>query len=136
MKPAHIIVLALAAAFATACATVAEEASLPAPSTRENITYAADIKPIFDAACVKCHGGDKAKARLHMDTREGVLKGTNQGKIIVTGDAEKSLLVKSIAHAMKDPEGWMPPLKNKAGIKPLTQDEIALIMGWINQGAK
>jgi hypothetical protein len=30
----------------------------------------------------------------------------------------------------------MPPLHNKAGIKPLTPEEISLIMGWIKQGAK
>jgi len=30
----------------------------------------------------------------------------------------------------------MPPLKNKAGIKPLTPEQIGLIRAWIDQGAK
>jgi hypothetical protein len=136
MKPTKIIVLTLAASFAAATAALAEDAKLPAPSTKEGITYATDIKSIFDASCVKCHSGDKAKAKLHMDTLDGVLKGTGHGKIIVVGDAGKSLLVQSVGHLTKDQDAWMPPLHNKAGIKPLTQDEIALIMGWINQGAK
>src|SRR5690348_5362653 len=136
MKSTKFILLTLAASFAAAAVALAEDAKLPPASTKENITYATDIKPIFDASCVKCHSGDKAKARLHMDTLEGVLKGTKQGKIVIAGDPEKSWLVKSVAHLTKDPDGWMPPTNNKAGIKPLTPAEISLILGWIKQGAK
>jgi uncharacterized membrane protein len=136
MKTNYLFILTLAAGFAAAINASAAESKLPAASTKENITYATDIKPIFDASCVKCHSGDKAKSKLHMDTLEGVLKGTGHGKIVTPGEPEKSPMVKSIAHLTKDPEGWMPPPHNKAGIKPLTQDEIALIMGWIKQGAK
>jgi mono/diheme cytochrome c family protein len=114
----------------------AQDAKLPPASTRESVTYAADIKPIFDAACVKCHSGDRAKARLHMDTLTGVLKGTKQGKILTVGDSANSFIVKSVAHLTKDRDSWMPPLQNKAGIKPLTADQIGLLRAWIDQGAK
>jgi len=134
MKPT--ILIAVAATLAAVNLASAQESKLPAASTKENITYATDIKPIFDTSCVKCHSGDKAKAKLHMDTLEGVLKGTGHGKIVTPGEADKSHLVKSIAHLTKDPDGWMPPPHNKAGIKPLTKDEIGLIIGWIKQGAK
>jgi len=130
------MLLTLTASLAAATVATAEDAKLPPASDKTNITYATDIKPIFDAACVKCHSGDRAKARLRMDTLEGVLKGTKQGKIVTPGDPEKSWLVKSVAHLTKDPEGWMPPPNNKAGIKPLTPAEISLILGWIKQGAK
>jgi mono/diheme cytochrome c family protein len=127
----------MAAIFAAAvAAVVAGEAKLPPASEKQNITYATDIKPIFDASCVKCHCGDKAKARLRMDTLEGVLKGTNRGRIVTPGEPEKSLLVKSVGHLTKDRDAWMPPLHNKAGIKPLTPEEIGLIISWIRQGAK
>ncbi len=62
------------------------------------VTYATDIKPIFDASCVKCHSGDSAKARLHLDTLEGALKGTKDGKVVKPGDSAKSLIVKAVAH--------------------------------------
>jgi mono/diheme cytochrome c family protein len=136
MKTNQLILLTLATCFAAVAAVRAEDAKLPPASTKADITYATDIKPIFDASCVKCHSGEKAKARLHMDTLEGVLKGTKQGAIVVAGDPEKSLLVKSVAHLTKDPEGWMPPPNNKAGIKQLTPEEIGLVIGWIKQGAK
>jgi cytochrome c len=136
MKTTNLILVTLATSLVAATGALAQEAKLPPASTKENITYATDIKAIFDVSCVKCHSGDKAKARLHMDTLAGVLKGTKQGKVVTPGEPEKSWLVKSVAHLTKDPEGWMPPLRNKAGIKPLTPDEIGLIIGWIKQGAK
>lgn len=136
MKKTKLIILTLVASFAAVPRLQAEDAKLPPASTKENITYATDIKPIFDTSCVKCHSGDKPKARLRMDSLEGVLKGTNHGKVVIPGAPEKSQLVKAISHASKDPDDWMPPLHNKAGIKPLTSEEISLIIGWIQQGAK
>jgi mono/diheme cytochrome c family protein len=130
------LLIALAAGCLAATLAQAQESKLPPASTQANITYATDIKPIFDASCVKCHSGDKPKAHLHMDTLEGVLKGTGHGKIVTAGVPEKSFIVKSIAHLTKDPDGWMPPPHNKAGIKPLTAEQIGLIEGWIAQGAK
>ena len=128
--------LTLAALAATFSFTVAASADLPPASTKTGVTYATDIKPIFDAACAKCHSGDKPKARLHMDTLEGVLKGTKEGKIVMAGDSANSFMVKAIAHVTKDHDSWMPPVPNKAGIKPLTPDQIGLIRAWIDQGAK
>ena len=136
MKTNKLIIVTLAASFAAVTGALAQTATLPPASDKQGITYATDIKPIFDASCVKCHSGERAKARLHMDTLAGVLKGTKEGKIVTPGEPEKSWLVKSVAHLTKDAEGWMPPLHNKAGIKPLTKDEIGLILGWIKQGAK
>lgn len=116
---------------------LADEAKLPPASTKTGVTFATDIKPIFDASCVKCHSGQKAKAHLHLDTLEGTLNGGKNGKdkVVVAGDSAKSDLVKMVAH-IGDPEGWMPPTKNRAGIGPLTTEQIGLIRAWIDQGAK
>jgi len=110
--------------------------NLPPASTKPGVTYATDIKPIFDASCVKCNNGDRAKARLHMDTLAGVLKGSKEGSIIVNGNSAKSWIILITSHATDDDMTWMPPLGNKAGIKPLTADQIGLIRAWIDQGAK
>jgi hypothetical protein len=71
-----------------------------------------------------------------MDTLAGVLKGTKQGSIITAGNSAKSWIVLIAAHATDDDMTWMPPVGNKAGIKPLTADQIGLIRAWIDQGAK
>jgi Planctomycete cytochrome C len=109
---------------------------LPAASTKQGVTYAADIKPLFDNSCIKCHSGDKPKAKLKLDSLDGALKGGRDGKVIIAGDSAKSPLVLSVAHLTHDQDTWMPPLQNKAGIGPLTPAQIGLIRAWIDQGAK
>lgn len=108
---------------------------LPPPSPRKDVTFAKDIKPIFDASCVKCHSGDKPKAKLRLDTLEDVLKGGVDGKVIKPGDSARSMLVINVAH-LGDEDEWMPPPKNKLDIGPLTKEQIGLIRSWIDQGAK
>src|SRR5580692_7742711 len=89
----------LAAAMSFALTASAEDAKLPPASTKTGLTYDTDMKPIFDVSCVKCHSGDKPKAHLHMDTLDGVLKGTKEGKIVTPGDSANSFIVKAVAHA-------------------------------------
>jgi mono/diheme cytochrome c family protein len=129
--------VALTASFGLAKAVAAADAgTLPPASTKSGVTYATDIKAILDASCAKCHGADKPKARLRLDSLEGALKGSKDGKIITPGDSANSFIVKSIAHVTSDKDSWMPPLKNRAGAKTLTPEQIGLIRAWIDQGAK
>lgn len=141
MNPLKLTALAFAGTLALTAIVSAEDAKpaaapLPPASTKTGVTYATDMKPIFDASCVKCHSGDRAKAHLKMDSLEGVLVGTKHDKIVTPGDSANSLIIKAVGHLTKDPQGWMPPLHNKAGIEPLTPEQIGLIRAWIDQGAK
>ena len=108
---------------------------IPPPSDKTGVTYATDIKPIFDKSCIKCHDGQKPKARLRLDNLEGVLKGGEDGKVVVPGNSAGSMLIHNVAHA-GDPDGYMPPPKNKDNIAPLSKEQIGLIRSWIDQGAK
>jgi len=126
--------LTLIATSGLALAAVA--ADLPPASTKTGVTYDTDIKPILDASCVKCHSGEKPKARLRLDTLENVLKGSKDGKILTAGDSTNSFVVKCVAHTAADKDSWMPPEHNKANIGPLTPEQIGLIRAWIDQGAK
>jgi uncharacterized membrane protein len=130
--------MVLAATIGLAAAASAADATgqLPPASTKQGVTYATDIKPIFDNSCVKCHSGDKPKARLKLDSLESALKGSKDGKILTAGDSANSLIVKSVAHVTSDHDSWMPPAHNKANIGPLTPEQIGLIRAWIDQGAK
>jgi mono/diheme cytochrome c family protein len=130
--------IALAATFGLAAAASAADAigQLPPASTKQGVTYATDIKLIFDQSCVKCHSGDKPKARLKLDSLESALKGSKDGKVITPGDSANSFIIKCVAHMTSDHDSWMPPAHNKANIGPLTPDQIGLIRAWIDQGAK
>lgn len=108
---------------------------IPPPSDKSSVTYAADIKPILEKSCTKCHDGQKPKGRLHLDSLEGVLKGGEDGKVIKPGDGVGSMLVVNVSHA-GDPDDYMPPPRNKHGIQPLSKEQIGLIRAWIDQGAK
>jgi hypothetical protein len=134
----HIALLSIGM-LALSLAASADDGSvgkLPPASDKKGVTYEKDIKAIFDNSCVKCHSGEKAKAKLHMDTLEGVLKGAKKDKVVEPGNSAGSILVKAIAHVSPDEDDWMPPLNNKAKIGPLTAEEIGLIRAWIDQGAK
>jgi hypothetical protein len=109
---------------------------LPPASTKTGVTYDTDIKPILDNSCVKCHHGDKAKGKLHLDTLEGVLKGSKDGKEIVPGNVAKSGLLFDVAHIGDDDTDFMPPPVSKSKVQPLTKDQIGLIRAWVEQGAK
>jgi mono/diheme cytochrome c family protein len=108
---------------------------LPPAAARKDVSYTADMKPIFDKSCVSCHGPEKAKGKLRLDSLAAALKGGEDGKVIEPGDSAGSVLVHNVAH-LGDPDDYMPPPKNKAGIPPLTTEQIALIRAWIDQGAK
>jgi hypothetical protein len=108
---------------------------IPPASDKTGVTYGTDIKPILEKSCTKCHDGEKPKARLHLDSLQGVLKGGEDGKVVKPGDSAGSMLVHNIAHA-GDPDDYMPPPRNKHGIQPLTKEQIGLIRAWIDQGAK
>jgi len=112
-----------------------DTSKLPPAASKQGVTYAGDIKAIFDTSCVKCHGAEKPKAKLRMDSLAGVLKGSADGKVIEVGDSAKSPLVHSVAQ-LGDEDHWMPPKNNKAKIAPLTKEQVGLIRAWIDQGAK
>ena len=140
LNPKFILCLASATLLVTTLALRAEKSKvdtskLPPPSDKKNVTYAGDIKAIFDKSCVKCHGAEKPKAKLRLDSLEGALKGSENGKVLEPGKSADSILVQNVAQ-LGDEDNWMPPKDNKAKIPPLTKEQIGLIRAWIDQGAK
>lgn len=104
---------------------------LPPPAARKDVTFAKDIKPIFEKACFNCHGEEKQKAKLRVDSVEAIKKGSENGEILVVGNSAKSSLVHSVAGLIED---MMMPPEGKAD--PLTKEQIGLLRAWIDQGAK
>src|SRR5262247_3597983 len=58
---------------------------IPPASTAQGVTYAKDVKPIFEKSCIKCHGAEKQKGKLRLDTVAAVLKGGEDGQVIQPG---------------------------------------------------
>jgi mono/diheme cytochrome c family protein len=115
--------------------TKVDTSKLPPASGKSGVTYAGDIKAIFDKSCIKCHGAEKQKGKLRLDSLAASLKGGEDGKVIEPGDSAKSMLVHNVA-CIGEEDDWMPPKDNKAKLPPLTKEQIGLIRAWIDQGAK
>jgi uncharacterized membrane protein len=128
-------ILILSGFAAVAFAEEVDVGKLPPPSNRKDLTFEKDIKPIFDKSCVKCHGAEKAKGRLRLDTLAGTLKGNVDGKVLEPGNSAKSILVRNIAHVGEE-DDWMPPVNGDDRIPPLTEEQVGLVRAWIDQGAK
>lgn len=80
---------------------------LPPPAQKKGLSYANDVRPMLEASCFRCHGQQRPKGDLQLDSLEALLKGGKDGKVVVAGDSKKSPLV--IAAAQIDDETAMPP---------------------------
>jgi mono/diheme cytochrome c family protein len=93
------------------------------------VDFAKDIQPIFQKRCIECHGPDKQKGKLRLDSKEAAFKGGKQGPVIMPGTAEKSELYRRI----NLPKGDDDVMPNEGEL--LTKTQIELLRDWINQGA-
>ena len=105
---------------------------LPPAATKSGVKFETDIKPIFEKSCVKCHGAEKQKGKLRLDSLEAAIKGGEDAPNIVPKDTANSTLVHSVARIGEE-DDYMPP-KGKG--EPLTKEEGGVIRAWIDQGAK
>jgi YHS domain-containing protein/uncharacterized membrane protein len=88
------------------------------------------IEPALQKNCVACHGPEKSKGKLRMDSLDALLKGGGSGPAIVPGKAAESEMVRRLKLPPRD-EDHMPP----DGKPQPSQDEIALLQWWIDAGA-
>src|SRR5215216_2243225 len=76
-----------------AAAATLEFGKLPPAATR-TVDFTNDIKPIFVAHCVQCHGADKQRSGLRLDHREAALKGgENHAPAIKPNNSAESPLI-------------------------------------------
>lgn len=125
------LILSALAAGCLATAADIDVSKLPPASSKKDLTFAKDILPIFQKSCVKCHGPEKQKGKLRVDTLEATLKGGENGESVIKGNSAKSTLVHTIARL--DPDSSMPP--DGKG-EPLTKEQVGIVRAWIDQGAK
>jgi len=88
-----------------------------------------DVRPIL-ARCVKCHGPEKQKGGLRLDSRAGAVgKGDSGSEAIVPGEAAESELIRRIES--KDDSERMPPKG-----EPLSPEQVAMLRLWIDRGLR
>jgi cytochrome c/predicted membrane protein DUF2231 len=92
--------------------------------------YAIRVHPILADRCISCHGADKQKGGLRLDSYQNVMHGGKDGKIIQPGDAKNSELFRRIT-LPPDSKKFMPA----EGKPALTADETKVLELWIGAGA-
>lgn len=103
-------------------------ADAPAPTVvalAAAIDFEQQILPLFSARCVECHGPNKVKGDLRLDSLEHILGGDPEFLVVTAGDPAASVLIERVSLPEGDPDR-MPP--KGAG---LSSEEILLLERWI-----
>src|SRR6266851_2854467 len=56
------------------------------------------VRPALAENCVSCHGPRKQQAGLRLDSRAGLLKGSDDGAVVVSGEPDKSPLIRAVRY--------------------------------------
>ena len=122
-QPAAATAAPATATKATAAPTTAAATATTAPAAA-TVSFSKDVLPLFQKNCTRCHGGGSPRQGLSLESYQAVMKGSNNGAVVVAGNPDKSplyTLVKS---------GTMP-----FGGTKLADADIQKISDWIKAGA-
>jgi hypothetical protein len=89
--------------------------------------FESKVRPVLGDTCFKCHGGEKVRGGLRLDSRAALLKGGDSGPAVVPGDPEKSLLIQAVRYKHEDIK--MPPDKQ------LPAAVVNDFAAWVKDGA-
>ena len=89
--------------------------------------FESKIRPLLVNNCHECHGNEKHKGNLQLNSRKTILRGGDSGAAIVPGNPAKSLLIEAVKYTNSDLE--MPPKKK------LGKQAVADLSEWIRLGA-
>jgi len=95
----------------------------------EPVDYARDVKPILTRHCVSCHGVERPKSGLRLDTAAAAIRGGSGGSAVVPGKSDESPLYLALTG---DEIGERMPFKRP----PLPPDQVEVLRAWIDAGAK
>ena len=88
-----------------------------------------EVRTILAHNCYSCHGEAKSKGDLRLDSKDAIVKGGEDGVVVIPGHPDKSELVRRISLPKGDKEAM--PTKGKR----LTEREINVLKFWIEKGA-
>jgi Planctomycete cytochrome C len=100
------------------------------PRSNPAYFYGAHVEPIFVGHCYSCHGSEKQKGRLRLDSYDALMRGGKHGPVIKAGNFKGSELFHRVTLSPSDDDA-MPP----QGKRPLAANEIKLLELWIAAGA-
>jgi len=94
------------------------------PTAEQAKFFEKEVRPLLVANCLKCHGPEKQKGGLRLDSRTTILSGGETGPAVVEGKPEESLLVEAINY-----DGLEMPPQGKLGEK-----QRETLIKWVQMG--
>jgi hypothetical protein len=93
------------------------------------------VDALFQKHCLDCHNAKDAEGQLILESYDLLMKGGEDGGVVVPGRSAESILVKSVEGSFEK-DGKRKIMPPGAKRKKLDSDEIALLKAWIDAGAK
>src|SRR5580704_9407667 len=81
--------------------TPEQVAALPPPADHR-VDFATEVKPIFEASCIRCHGRGRDRGGLRIDSRDTLLKGGDTGPAAIAGNSSDSYVIALVAGSNPD----------------------------------
>jgi hypothetical protein len=88
------------------------------------------VRPVLAESCLDCHAGIKAKNGLRLDSRAGILKGSDYRKVVNLEKPADSALILAVKHA--GAAAKVPNMPEKGD--QLSADAVASLEQWIAMG--
>ncbi|MCY2965309.1 MAG: DUF1549 domain-containing protein, partial [Planctomycetota bacterium] len=117
--------LAVSVAWFTSLALVATCGGVHAAEPADADFFEAKIRPILIDRCLSCHGSEKQKGGLRLDSAAAVNKGGDAGLVIDRDQPAKSRFLEVLSHT---DDIKMPPTAK------LPDAEIAALTEWVTRG--
>jgi len=111
-----------------------KQASPPSTTATSNdesdptpLSFAADVAPVLQKHCIRCHNDDDTSGGLRLDSYEWAMRGGDRGPAIVARNPSQSVLFQKV---IRKDRPSMPPRK------VLPAAEVKIIRTWIQTGAR
>jgi mono/diheme cytochrome c family protein len=101
-------------------------AAEPLPAAEAAEFFETQVRPVLAENCFRCHGANKQKSGLRLDSLAAMTKGGENGPAVVPGRPDKSKLIQAIRY---DGPVQMPP---KGKLSPKAIDALTT---WVRMGA-
>ncbi|HEV3260230.1 MAG TPA: PSD1 and planctomycete cytochrome C domain-containing protein [Gemmataceae bacterium] len=123
MKTAAILAILIELGLAAAAFAASQP---PAANAQAVEFFEARVRPILADNCFSCHGEEKQKGGLRLDSRASALQGGDDGPVLVIGNPDKSVLIHAVR---RDGKLKMPPRRK------LPPAAVATLTSWVKMGA-
>jgi hypothetical protein len=101
-------------------------ARLSAEPSRDQLRFFEErVRPVLSNRCFRCHGEDKQKGELRLDSQAAVMQGGESGAALTPGNPDESLLIQAVRYESLEmpPDGKLP------------DEEIEVLTAWVKMGA-